>query len=60
MTEAQYFGDEPEEENELDIDQLRKTIRSDFIRDLEMTEAIVSAFPLEWRLPMLINIMKDM
>ena len=58
MTPSEYYDDEPEEE--IDIENLRKIIYNEFLENLELAAGVVSAFPSEWQLQMLLNIMRDM
>lgn len=59
MTESEYFDDEPNEEYEIDIDRLRKTIYSEFMEDLETVYNIVGVLPKEIQMEVFINIMRD-
>lgn len=59
MTPTEYFDNEPSEEDELDIDKLRKTIYSEFMSDLEMVASIARAFPAEWQLDIILAMMRD-
>lgn len=57
MSPSEYYDDEPEEE--IDIENLRKIIYNEFMDNLELAAGVVRAFPAEWQLQMLLNIMKD-
>lgn len=57
MTPSEYYDDEPEEE--IDIDKLKKIIYNEFMDNLELAAGVVSVFPADWQLQMLLNIMGD-
>lgn len=59
MTESEYFGQYPSEENGIDVDELRKTIYNEFISDLEIAASMARGFPLDWQLDILLKIMED-
>ncbi len=59
MEPQDYWDKEPSEENEIDIDELRKTIHDEFMSDLQIAANIASTFPPYLQLQILLNIMKD-
>lgn len=59
MTPAEYFDNEPSEEDGLDIDGLRKKIYEEFMQNLEIVADIVRAFPDSWQVDILLNMMRD-
>ena len=59
MTESEYFGQYPSEENIKDEKDIRKECYSEFMRDLILAYNAVSVLPKEIQLEMLMNIMYD-
>lgn len=59
MTVSEYFDDEPSEEKDMDVDELRKTIYNEFISDLEIAASMARGFPVDWQLDILLEIMED-
>lgn len=59
MTESDYFGQYPSEENGIDIDEIRKELHESFMQDLIIAANMASAFPPDLQLQILLNIMKD-
>lgn len=60
MTESEYFGQYPSEENSIDVDELRKTIYNEFISDLQIAANMARGLPLDWQLDVLLKIMEDL
>ena len=59
MEPQDYWDVEPSEENEIDVDELRKTIYNEFISDLEIAASMARGFPLDWQIDILLKIMED-
>ena len=59
MTEAEYYGEYPSEENGIDVNELRKTIYNGFMLNLEIVYNVVKALPDEIQLETLISMMRE-
>lgn len=59
MSPTEYFDQEPSEDDEIDIESLRKTIYNDFMSNLEIVAAMTRAFPPEWQIDILLSMMRD-
>lgn len=59
MTVSEYFDDEPSEEKDVDVDELRKTIYNEFMSDLQIAASMARGLPLDWQLDVLLKIMED-
>ena len=59
MTPTQYFDNEPSEEEPLNKEEIIKEAYKEFMANLETVANIVSAFPPEWRLSILLSMMRD-
>lgn len=59
MTPTQYFDNEPSEEEPLNKDDIIKEVYKGFMTNLEIAANIVSTFPPEWQLSMLLSMMRD-
>lgn len=59
MEPQDYWDVEPSKENEIDVDELRKTIYNEFISDLEIAASMARGFPLDWQIDILLKIMED-
>lgn len=59
MTASEYFDDEPSEEKDTDVDELRKTIYNEFMSDLQIAASMARGLPLDWQLDILLKIMED-
>lgn len=59
MTPTEYFDDEKTEEDEIDVDKLRKTIYNEFMSNLEIIADMTRIFPPEWQIDILLNMMRD-
>ncbi len=59
MTESDYFGQYPQEENIKDEKDIRKECYAKFMRDLTLAYNAVSVLPRDIQLEALMNIMYD-
>lgn len=59
MEPQDYWDVEPSEENEIDVDELRKTIYNEFMSDLKIAANMARGLPLDWQIDILLKIMED-
>lgn len=59
MEPQDYWDVEPSEENEINVDELRKTIYNEFMSDLKIAASMARGFPLDWQIDILLKIMED-
>lgn len=60
MEPQDYWDKEPSEENEINVDELRKTIRNEFLLDLHLAATTVRALPYDWQVEVLLKIMEEL